>query len=41
MPGRTNPCSRCLLENCIISKIDDDPRDEIINDVRNLSLSIL
>ncbi|KAL5239771.1 hypothetical protein ACI65C_007181 [Semiaphis heraclei] len=30
--GRTNPCSRCLLENCIISKIDDDPRDEIIND---------
>ncbi|XP_022162574.1 uncharacterized protein LOC111028293 [Myzus persicae] len=31
MSGRINPCSRCLIENCIISKVDDDPRDEIID----------
>ncbi|KAL4098300.1 hypothetical protein QTP88_022938 [Uroleucon formosanum] len=31
MTGRINPCSRCLIEKCIISKVDDDPRDEITN----------
>lgn len=41
MTGRINPCSRCLIEKCIISKVDDDPRDEIINTVRTLSLLIL
>ncbi|XP_060852953.1 uncharacterized protein LOC132930871 [Rhopalosiphum padi] len=33
MKGRINPCSRCLIENCIISKVDDDPRDEIKNNM--------
>eukprot|EP00102_Acyrthosiphon_pisum_P025929 XP_016663139.1 PREDICTED: uncharacterized protein LOC100571633 isoform X3 [Acyrthosiphon pisum] len=33
MTGRINPCSRCLIEKCIISKVDDDPRDEIINTI--------
>ncbi|CAI6349663.1 unnamed protein product [Macrosiphum euphorbiae] len=33
MTGRIHPCSRCLIEKCIISKVDDDPRDEIINTI--------
>lgn len=28
-----NPCSTCMFEKCIISQVDDDPRDKTINGV--------
>lgn len=38
MESPSNQCSTCLIENCLISKVDDDPRDEIINNVSTLLL---
>lgn len=35
------PCSTCLIENCLISKVEDDPRDEITNNVRTFYFLII